>query len=422
MRVVHVSRNDRVGGAAKAMYRLHQGLQRLGCESSLFVQSRSLESPEVNEFRPSRSFRSRVMRRTRSEAIRRELRPYRNALAGGGFTSDRSIFGGEPLASLPASDIVHLHWISGFVDYRSFLPGLRCAFVVWTLHDMNPLTGGCHYSGACDRFHDECGRCPQLNSTLENDLSRSIWRRKWQALDRVRLGGLHLVAPSQWMADRARASGLTAGRPVSVIPNSVDLETYRPREKLSARIRFGINPASRVVLFASDSRDDPRKGFAQLDLALHRLASMRDWQLLLAGRGAGKPTAGIDFLDIGPIQNEHEMCSLYNAADVVVVPSTEDNFPNTILEANACGVPVVANRVGGMPELVQQGVNGRIVDCSDSQAFADAIQGVADEHATLSGRCRELVTAEFAPQIQARRHVDLYDRGTRELSASEPRG
>ena len=179
-KVVHLSTYDVAGGAARAAYRLHDGLRRAGVDSSMFVREARTTDSSVIKFEPTKSFCKRAERRIRREQIDRKLRPAvpPDSDRVEPFRTDRSEYGLDILPQLPPYDILNLHWIADFVDYPSFFGAFsKNTRIVWTLHDMNAFTGGCHYDLGCGRYLGECGNCPQLLAAGANDLSREIWTR-----------------------------------------------------------------------------------------------------------------------------------------------------------------------------------------------------------------------------------------------------
>jgi hypothetical protein len=264
VKIVHLATVDGGNGAAIAAYRLHQGLRRLGVESTMFVAQRTTEDPHVVLFQPRLDLTSRVRRRLRRTLIRRSMAPYRSARSADleTFSDDRSQHGADVVDQLPAGDIVHVHAMLDFVDYRRFFSRVPADTpVVRTLHDISFFTGGCHANGRCDRFTARCGACPQLGSTDEGDLSRRIWERKHEALKAVGPGRLHVVAPSTWTACEAKRSSLLRPFPITVIPYALNMEAFAPRDRGQARDVLGIPRDARVVLFVADPVNRRLKGF-----------------------------------------------------------------------------------------------------------------------------------------------------------------
>ncbi|MFC1707450.1 glycosyltransferase family 4 protein [Planctomycetota bacterium] len=413
IRAIHVNTHDSRHGAARAAYRLHAGLRRVATDSRMLVLQRYGNDASVTSLSPSKSLFARGARLLRRRWIERALAAYEDTRPNkAGFFSDaRCFWGGLTARQLPPCDVVNLHWIAGMVDYPTFFAEVpRTAPIVWTLHDMNPFTGGCHYSAGCRRFTSACGSCPQLGSNRKRDLSRLIWKLKRHSFRHVR-GRLHVVTPSQWLAREASASSLLNRVPVSVIPYGLDVERFHPRDLDLARRAFEIPKGHAVVLFVADSLSDQRKGFQEFRQVLSALSDMRDLVLLSVGRGAPVTEQHFKSIALGSIDHDGLLSLAYSAADVFVIPSQQDNLPNTVLEAMACGTPVVGFDVGGIPDMVRPGDTGLLAPPGDATTLAAAIRRVLTDKALQSRmrqRTREIAVAEFSLEIQAERYLNLY--------------
>ena len=414
MRIVHLSTQDINGGAALAAYRLHRGLQRLGHESSMFVATRSSQDPTVIAYSPSNDFVSRVRRRLCRERINRDFSHYRASRPGGyeQFSDDRSCQGATILSQLPPCDLVTLHWVAGFMDYEAFFRNIpQQTPVVWRLADMNALTGGCHYDHGCGKFLTGCGACPQLGSTSCDDLSRKIWERKRTVFSSVNSSRLHIVALCKWMVELLKQSPLLSKFQVSLIPNGVDLENFAPRDRRLAREVLGIPQTVKVVMFVSDAMTNRRKGFTLLSKALSSLS--QDPSLFLVSVGSGKPEepVPIPYLHLGQVTDDRWLSLIYSAADLFVIPSLQDNLPNTVLESMACGTPVVGFAVGGIPDMVRHGTTGLLAPPHDVDGLRAAIEELLNDpvqRTELRANCRRVAVEEYSREMQVRRYAELY--------------
>jgi glycosyltransferase involved in cell wall biosynthesis len=426
MKVTHIARHDN-GGASRAAQRLHRGLLELGHESIMFVPEifNEEQDPTVIPFRPRRDLLSRLRRRLRSRRISRSGARYRRSSppSYGGFSDDRTPYRDELLTQLPSADVIHLHVMFQFVDYRTFLMTVpQQTPVVRTMHDMSFFTGGCHYDGGCGNYTNHCGGCPQLGSQDPEDLSHQIWKRKYSALSRVKPGRLHLVAPNRWLATEAKRSSLLHKFPITVIPYGLDTEVFRPRDRRAAREVLGIPSTAFVVLFVAGSISHPLKGFALLAKALNGLRDQRDLLLVSVGGGAPPVEVQVPHLRLGHIGSDHLLPLVYSAADVFVIPSVDDNLPQTVLEATACGTPVVGFAVGGIPDMVRPGVTGWLVPPQDVDALRAAICALQQDpakQAEMADNCRGIAVQEYALEVQARRHVELYQTMLAEQAAGK---
>jgi glycosyltransferase involved in cell wall biosynthesis len=312
-----------------------------------------------------------------------------------------------------APEAVHLHWISGGMLRIESLARLGRP-LIWTLHDMWAFTGGCHYDEGCGRYVEACGRCPVLSSSRRWDLSRWVMCRKRRAWRGV---PITLVAPSRWLADRASAASLFRDRPVRVIANGLDLDLFQPVDPGLARRLLGLPPERSYLLFgALDPAGERRKGFGLLQIALQRLAEAgwRD-RLELLVVGAPAPAAPLDLglriHVLGVLRDELSMALALAAADAVVVPSIQDNLPNMAIEAFACGRPCIGFAVGGLPEIVEDGTNGRLAAPLDTSELASAIAWVLqdEERRRALGRAaRRKAEQAYDLRLVARRYADLY--------------
>jgi glycosyltransferase involved in cell wall biosynthesis len=328
------------------------------------------------------------------------------------FSDDRSVYGAELLAQLPPSDILNLHWVAGFFDWRLTFAGLGDnERLVWTLHDMNTFTGGCHFAMGCERYTESCGACPELGSTRSGDLSSQIWLRKKTALVNAIAGKIRFVTPSRWLAREARRSALLKGANIQTIPYGLDTNLFKPRDREKARLRFQVPNDSAVLLFVADQVVEARKGLSELLEAIRGLASLKDLFVLIVGHGIKAHQLPCRSLNVGFIRDPEEMSGLYNSADIVAVPSLQDNFPNTALEAQCCGVPVVGFRVGGLPEIVEDGVTGMLVPEREIAALRAAIESLlADRQSRerMGEAARRKCEQEFQLGIQAGRYEAIY--------------
>jgi len=405
---------DLLGGAARSAYRLHASLSGLGIDSGLFVGEKESNDSSVIPFAPPFDARTRLRRGLRRRFLEMSQRPISSRPAGASFfTDDRSQHRGDVFQQIPAGDILHLHWIAGLIDYTEFFEHVpRALPLVWTLHDMNPFTGGCHYSAECRKFSEECGCCPQLGSAKCNDLSRAIWKRKHGAYSHIDAKRFCVVTPSRWLADEAKRSALMGGFRVEVIPYGVDTNCFQPQDRAMARERLGIPGSATVLLFVAQLLRNSYKGVSVLMEALQRAGTIANLLVLAVGGGALPAGFPAPCVSLGAMNEERELSLAYSASDLFVLPSLQDNFPNTALEALACGVPVVGTRVGGIPEIVRDGCTGLVVEQGNAAALAAAIGELltnAERRAEMAGNCRRVALEEYTLEMQARRYVGVYE-------------
>ncbi|MGC9453702.1 MAG: glycosyltransferase family 4 protein [Phycisphaerae bacterium] len=415
MRIYHLSLSDSRGGAARATYRIHRALLADGADSRMFVRIKVTTDPTVDGYLPRKDFRSRFKRVCRRIAISRRLARYEPTLPQEPFIfhARSSELGKDLMPDLPEADLLNLHWVSTFVDFAAFFRAVGGRVpVVWTLHDMNPFTGGCHYSTGCEGYLRRCGKCPWLGSDDPHDLSHKTWRRKHKALEDVPADMLHIVSPSRWLAERARASSLFGRFPVHVLPNCLDTDVFAPRDRHIAREALDIPQDAKVVLFAAANPEMPRKGFDLLVESIGRISESDRPMLLTLGQGEPSIPETIPRKHIGSIHDERLITLPYAAADLLACPSLEDNLPNIVLESMACGTPTVGFDVGGIPDMVRPDETGLLAPAGDTDALAGAIRSLLSDSDRLQrmGRaCRETAVREYSYKPVAGRYRQLYE-------------
>ena len=343
VKVIHVACSDIAGGASIAAYRLHSGLRRIGVQSSMLVRSKSSHDPDVQVVRRDGSYVGRLSRGWQCcgsarifSAMRKVCHPRLSfsRMTGGG--------GDELTRSLPEGDVYNLHWVAGLLDYRRFfaeLPGGTP--LVWTLHDMNPFTGGCHYTLGCEKFKKGCGCCPQLGSVDASDLTFRVLGRKQASLEHLNPLTTRVVAPSRWMESEARTSALLGRFDVVGIPYGLDTDVFRPRDRRVAREVFGLPQNHRVVMFVAQSLHNHRKGYDLLVGALDGIAGDNDAPITLASVGEGGAEVNATTRSYPPRPDAIP-------ASVVVCVFSRRRVRNPVagrrawsgcLEAMACGTP-----------------------------------------------------------------------------------
>ncbi len=405
MNVLIINSADLEGGAARAAFRLHQGLRRIGVGSQLMVQSKTSDDRWVQG--PVGTF-DKVMSKVRPSI---DIMPVNRYPEGKGkiFSPSWLPFSGM-VDKINASDadVVHFHWINGGMLRIEDIARINKP-IAWSLHDMWPFTGGCHYDGECGRYTDRCGKCPVLGSTDENDLSRKIFRRKEKTYANKKLT---IIGLSRWMADSARSSTLLKNHNVVNLPNPIDTEVFKPIDKQFCKQLLGLPADKPLVLFgAVNATADPRKGFIHVSEALRRLPKGSvELAVFGASRPEQPPDLGHPIHYLGRLHDDTSLCILYNAADVVIVPSLQENLSNTIVESLACGTPTVAFDIGGNKDMIDHHVNGALAKAFDADDLATCIRWVLEnpDPATLSANARRIAMERFEMATVARRYEALY--------------
>jgi glycosyltransferase involved in cell wall biosynthesis len=405
MKVLMLNTYDQRGGAARAAWRHFQGLKASGVDIRLLVQEKQSDDPAVE-----------VLVSPCSRLLN-PLRPYIDFAIPLVQTRKRILFSTSLLADNLIDkvrdfnpDVVHLNWITGGFIRIETLAKIPCP-VIWTLHDMWAVTGGCHNTTTCNRFMTGCGKCPLLHSGKINDLSRKTFDRKRETYQQMK--HLTLTAPSHWLAGLTGESPLLNGRPVRVIPNGLDTEIFLPVDKVVARKKTGLNPEKAIVVFgAIRATETPLKGFSTLINAL-RLVNFPDLQLVVFGSEgpSGTDITGLDVQFRGVVNSDEALVDLYSAADIVAVPSSQEVFGQAVTEAMACGTPVVAFRCTGLMDLVVHKETGYLAEPGDAESLADGISWLLhdrERRENLGRNARRRAVDYFDIKQVANQFIDLY--------------
>lgn len=402
---------DNVGGAAIATYRLHRGLLSIGVDSRLLVLQKGSNDPTVITLEPQSRLKNKIAAfyARRDEAVTRQCKAEGNRYFSPARCPDR-------LASKVAAadpDLVHLFWVnSGFLKIETLKRFKKP--LIWTLHDMWPFTGGCHYDDECRRFRQSCGKCPILGSGSDHDLSRQIFERKRTAWRDV---PITVVATSNWLADMARSSSLFKDQRIEVIPNGIDTGRYKPLDKHAARAAFGLPQDKHLVLFSAFSAiTDKRKGNHLLVPALRRMAGSgwgerTELVVIGAGKPENPPDLGMKVHYMGDFHDEISQVLLYSAADVTVAPSMQENLSNTVMESLSCGTPVVAFDIGGMPDMIDHQDSGFLARPFESDDLAAGMMWVLEDktrHDKLAEHSRKTAVERFDLKTVANLYLSLY--------------
>ena len=406
MKLLVLNTSDVQGGAALATYRLHQGLRRIGLDSVMYVQGKTTDDFSV------------IGPKTVFQKIMAKVRPHLDALPVGAYRiREKQVFSSSIIPDSMASeilkinpDIVHLFWVTaGFIRPETLRKIKKP--IVWTLHDMWPFTGGCHYDEECGKYRQSCGACPILHSSNKHDLSSWIWKRKhnaWKQLD------ITVVATSHWLAECARSSSLFGNCRIEVLPNGIDVSKYKPIDKSVARQAYGFPQDKHLIFFSAGSLQHKRKGLQFLIPALRSMAKnglVDQFEVVILG--ASEPTnaadLGLKTHYMGRLYDEISQVLLYSAVDVLVAPSVQENLSNTVMESLACGTPIVAFNIGGMPDMIRHKSNGYLAEPFSSGDLVEGIDWVMqDRHARLSLQARNDAVNQYASEHVAEQYQALY--------------
>ena len=309
-----------------------------------------------------------------------------------------------------SDEILHFHWTPGVVsldEIGMYLKGGRS--IVWTLHDMWAFTGGCHHALECNQYETGCLQCPQTRTIFRGKAEASA-RKKRIVYDQV--NKIHFVSPSHWLAEKAIASNAFWNAKLHVVPNPINCDVFKPGDKRTARSKYGIAESAFVIGCSSMNLSDPMKNMHQLVKGVEEFAvQAQGREIVLLAVGGGE--LAIDSCRIcltGPITLETKMSSTYQAMDVFVSLSLAENFPLTVAEAAASGVPVICLDRGGMPEIVSDGITGRVIATEDElpKVLMDFVSD-AQTLREMSIKSRERAVDSFSLESVLQKYDHIYD-------------
>lgn len=414
MKIVHLNTYEGNGGAGRACLRLNNALKIGGVESRVMVYYQFKESVQADSFSKTPFQKARAIFNILSERY----------LAKGLVKALKTPFSlqwfGRSVISHPAlkeADLIHIHWINhGFLRPKDLaeLEELDKP-IVWTFHDSNAFTGGCHVRYSCENFHKQCGSCPLLKISGKNDISHLTWKSKKKGYQNL---GFHIVAPSNWMARSVKFSSLMGARETTVIPNTIETNVFKPYVKAEAKKLLKISPEKFVLMSGfMPSKNDKHKGTSFLLDALNDLAGRpgvikENIELLIFGNkdNADMPEFPFKTTFLGTINNDAHLAKCYSAADAFITASLEDNLPNTVMESLACATPVVAFKTGGIPDMVEHLVNGYLADYESSEDLATGMEWLYHEEnaADIQKQARLTILTHFSEEVIAEKHILLY--------------
>ena len=413
MRVLIINTAERIGGAAIAASRLMEALKNNGIKAKMLVRNKQTNQVTVVELKKS-------WRRIWQFAWERIV-----IWAANGFTR-KNLFAvdiantGTDISALPEfrqADVIHLHWINqgmlSLNDIRRILDSGKP--VVWTMHDMWPFTGICHYAGTCNKYTGQCRNCELLVKPHKHDLSYRTFRKKEKLYADSHIT---FVACSHWLEEMAKKSALLQGHTITSIPNAINTNLFRPRPKKFVREKLNLPADKKLLLFGSVKITDKRKGIDYLIEACRLIARNHAefngrLGVVVMGRNAEQYESLFPFptYKMNYISNEKELVDIYNAVDLYVTPSLQDNLPNTIVEAMACGIPCVGFNVGGIPEMIDHLHNGYVAQYQSAEDLANGILWTlteGDYDSLSAAACRKAVST-YSESTVAGQYIRIYN-------------
>lgn len=308
------------------------------------------------------------------------------------------------------SQIVHLHNTHGYYFSYAILPALtKKKKVIWTLHDEQLLTGHCSCTLQCNRWQQGCGNCPHLDTypAVKIDNTKALLKYKAKWLKEV---NPLIVCPSHWLAGRVRIA-FPFLQKVQVIPNGVDTSVYIPGDKTSLREELNLPADAFILLFAAElSTNNPFKGGEIIHQLMQNGLGENTIIITIGGDTKAYSSSHIPY---GYISSEEQMAQLYTASDLMIYPTKADNLPLVVLEAMSCGLPVIASRLGGIPEIISDGIDGFIVDSHwNIQSFQEIIERFKrfeeKEKIQIREKAREKILEKFSMKKMIQEYDKLY--------------
>lgn len=417
MKVLIINKSENVGGAAVASFRLYNALQKKNVDVKFLVQDGPKQQTgksivlAYNYLTRKMSFLRFLQERIyflRHE-INKDMR-YSFSPANIGIDISKH-------PAVQEADIIHLNWINqGFLSLQTleklFALGKP---IVWTLHDMWTFTGGCHYAGNCHGFLENCGNCPLLKTSAKNDISAVQYISKMNIYKRRNIS---IVTCSNWLKSLANESNLLRDKKVKSIPNPLDTTIFTPLDKMACRRNENLPTDKMLILFGAANVNDTRKGMNYLIEALQLFKERysnyaTQVELVIFGKVKPETMALLPFKSnqLNYISNIPKLVNIYNAADLFVLPSLQDNLPNTVAEAMGCGIPVVAFKTGGVPEMIDHMKNGYLSEAKNTSDLADGIYQIlfGNSGINFSENARTKALTSYSEEVVVAEYLKVYN-------------
>jgi glycosyltransferase involved in cell wall biosynthesis len=411
MKVLLINTSERTGGAAVAANRLMLALNKAGHQAKVLVRDKQTNNPNVVSINTSWWKRKVNFIRFAYErwVIFMYSRFNRKNLFHVSIANTGTNICKHPLVK--EADIIHLHWINqGFLSLNDIqrLTGLGKP-VVWTMHDMWPCTAICHHARECKKYQDSCRSCFFLYSSNKNDLSSTVFSKKKKIIEKA---DITFVTCSRWLSEKAKTSVILKNKQILTVPNPINISVYHPGNVSADRGKLNLPAGKKLILFGAINVTDKRKGIDYLIKAMKRIREGTDVELVIFGQAKQDIESLLPFPVhfTGYLKNEQDMSSLYNAVDVYVTSSLEENLPNTIMESMACGTPCVGFNIGGIPEMIDHKQNGYVAEYKNPEDLAVGIEWVLEntEKLNLSDSCVKRVKENYSESVVANRYIALY--------------
>ena len=414
MKILIINTYDSMGGAAIAALRLLKAIKKQNIEIKMLVQTKKtdhnfIEQTSNNFFNKQKNFFYFAYERLLFKLKERDVSVrFAFSMANIGEDISKHQFVKE-------ADIIHLHWINfGFLSINSLQKLFALGKpIVWTLHDMWAFTGGCHYAYDCKKYQTHCSDCNYyLKNSKEKDISYKVFENKIKLFGDV---NLNFVTCSNWLGNTAKESKLISKYNVTPINNAIDTNFFKPSDKKISRQKLNIPSDRKIILFGAMNMSDERKGFKYLKEALAILEKKPNTDkilILLFGKSSEELLKELPFEyhNIKFTNSQEDIVNIYNSADTYVIPSIQDNLPNTIVESHCCGVPVVGFDTAGISEMISHKKIGYLAEYKSSNDLAAGIYWTLFEANSqeLSDNSRKYAEENYSEIIVANKYINLY--------------
>ena len=404
MKIIHLNNADTSGGAARAAYRIHHSLLNSGLHSRMWVNVENSGDWTVSG--PKDRWRKAFvqMRRHSVFPILKTMQTQNSILHSPAILHSSW----SKIINQSDSDIAHLHWIGGEMASISDIGSIKKP-VVWTLHDMWAFCGAEHVSWD-ERWREGYTRKNRPPSERGFDINRWTWNRKIKHWKHP----FNIVAPSRWLAECVQDSVIMRDWPVTVIPNCIDTQIWQPVEKILARKLLGLPTETPLIAFGTyGANSEYHKGFDLLVQALKHLSGLTEGtELVIFGQPEPKnpPKLGFPVNFMGHLYDDVSLRLLYSAVDILVVPSRKEAFGQTASEAQACGTPVAAFKIGGLSDIVKHKHTGYLAKPFDTEDLAEGIEWILSDRTSgrLGHTARERSLQKFSYEIVAAQYQAVY--------------
>ncbi len=428
MQILSINTRDIKGGASQIMWQLHRSYRQRGYQSWLAVNEKHSEDPytvAIPHLDPIGKGILKIAAKINTlypSAVSTVLKIVAEPLKYWEFLQGHENFhywGSRNLEKLVpiTPEIIHGHNLHGdYFDLRQLPQLSQHTPLVLTLHDAWLLSGHCAHSLNCERWQIGCGECPDLRiyRSIIRDATAFNWQRKANIYQRSKL---YIATPCQWLMDKVQHSMLApAIVDAKVIPNGVDLNIFKPAPKAEVRAKLGLPQNALILLFCAEAiRRNYFKDYTMLYDTVAKISQQQSSSpicfVVLGDESPKEKLGNVEILYVDYQSDRATVASYYQATDIYLHAAKADTFPTSILEALACGVPVVATAVGGIPEQVTEDVTGFLVPQGDSTAMAQRIIKLIESESlrnAMSQNAAQIAKQAFGVELMVEQYLSWY--------------